>query len=227
MNNSAVDVRLWVDPQRLTQRQFDFLQAIALDCPSQNLIISDLRAIREYTDESLFQMEEDEPKWRDRQNSLIWRQVDTARLLVCLCMLEDHDRVFYADMDITNLHINSDPIKSAVSKHGIVLSAGTIKGVKGNFMGWIENQMFGFDERRRDFVTRLYAKTLRQATDDRVNGFIAFKHSIYFQIAQGMGGTAGEICFEPEYLGVAAYQPYPSLNGGPSYKNLALSPHLG
>ena len=82
LRNSSADVLLWVDSQRMTSEQMEWLKATAASCPSGNLSVRDLREIPRYRDEKLFNQADNNPHWRQQKQSLIWAQVDTVRVLV-------------------------------------------------------------------------------------------------------------------------------------------------
>jgi len=197
MNNPDVDVYLWVDSKRLTSRQLTFLEGNT----SGNLTISNLRTIDGYSKEPLFQQEDETFNWRQNKHSLIWRQVDAARILICLHTLANYDQVFYADMDIVPLNVKSARIQSALFNHGIIL-AGNI-----NQIGQVrhENQMFGFDSKQRGFFEILYSDTLRDATKDRpVNGHPALVHLIDREFKNI---DLKSILYTPEFINIPSYHP--------------------
>lgn len=77
-------VALWVDSKRLTKRQMAYLkQEIEIDLP--NVHVKDLRDIPAYANEALYNQAETASYWRDEdKKSMIWRQVDAAKILVSL-----------------------------------------------------------------------------------------------------------------------------------------------
>jgi len=197
MDNPDVDVHLWVDSKRLTSRQLTFLE----ESTSGSLTISNLRIINGYSKEPLFQYEDETFNWRQNKHSLIWRQVDAARILICLHTLAHYDQVFYADMDTINLNVASASIQSIMSEHGIIL-AGNI-----NQMGQAryENGMFGFDQMQRGFFETLYADTIRDATKDRpINGHPALVHLLNKEF---QNIDLKSIIYTPQFIDIPSYHP--------------------
>ncbi len=81
--NAEVD--LWVDSQRLTPKQMAYLK-VSLEQDLKNVHLKDLRGILAYDSERLYNEAEKDSGWRDDcdQASLIWRQVDAAKILISL-----------------------------------------------------------------------------------------------------------------------------------------------
>ena len=76
----------------------------ALEQGRPNVQLKDLRSIPEYDKEPLYNEAETDPHWRDGgQASLIWRQVDAAKILVSL--QGNYDQTFFADLDHAHLGI--------------------------------------------------------------------------------------------------------------------------
>ena len=115
--NHTVDVQIWIDSKRMTGAQERWLENIVKRYPGNNLRLFDLRSIPEYEANPFFD-QPDDPHDADYKHSMIWRQVDTARILVCL--QGNHDQVFYSDIDISNLNINSDEIQDKLRKHKVI-----------------------------------------------------------------------------------------------------------
>lgn len=138
--------------------------------------------------------------WRDSQkNSLIWRQVDVAKVLISL--QGDFDQVFFADIDFASLIVNSSDVQTMLKKHGI-LFRGFLHEDKANF----ENQLWGFTKERRGFFERLYVNTL-QSAHDGLNGYHAFIDQIKGDLENEEGIDTKDICFVGEHDGSSAYHP--------------------
>ncbi|MBI2103219.1 hypothetical protein HYT55_05225 [Candidatus Woesearchaeota archaeon] len=160
--NKSVDVRLWVDSERITAEQYGWLEKMTKDCPSRNLSLSDLRMIAEYREEELYRQPDTNPDWRANKQSLIWRQVDAARILVCL--QGDYDQIFYSDADVKSLRVNARKVQRPLQKYGMVFCYHTPLGIP-------ENGLFGFTRREKDSFRRLYNQTVRYVKDFEHNGY--------------------------------------------------------
>jgi len=160
--NHSVDVRLWTDYKRMTQAQKEWLERTFADAPNLSLI--DLWTIPTYNQHGLFEKPDNSPNWQEDKHSLIWRQVDTARLLASL--QGDYDQSFYSDVDVTNLNVESDEVQATFSKHGVIVSGGIDNG-----NAWYENGLFAFDRSRRGLFNLLYMETLKNVVDKSQNGY--------------------------------------------------------
>ena len=120
--NPNVDVKLWVDSKRMTNTQMKWVRNTVGECSSHNMSLLDLRTIPEYNNHYFYNQPDNSPNWRLDKHSLIWRQVDAARILACL--QGDYDQVFYSDADITNLRVDSDEVQGRLTRHGIILNGG-------------------------------------------------------------------------------------------------------
>ena len=171
--NQKVDVRLWVDSRRIVGEQRQWLENMVGDCHSNNMSLLDLQSIADYRDEPLYNQPDTNLFWRSEKHSLIWRQVDAARILACL--ESDFDQVFYSDADITNLVVDSPEVQRKLEKQGVIISAGyfTLDGKL-----CIENGLFGFDGRKREFFRKLYDQTVRDAVNNKLNGYLTYIHLI-------------------------------------------------
>ena len=200
--NPHVDIYIWVDYRRLTKQQLGFFQHAVAQCLSANVSIRDLLTIPGYRNEPLYQGEEANKDWRGLKHSLIWRQVDAARVLVCIASLASYDQVFYADWDITNLDINSDVIQRPVLQHGIVVS--------GKPDRWhspcIENQMMGFGRKQCVFMNDLYCTTIEDAKRLEINGYDALRFLCH-KLAAVQKIQLIEILFGIQDTGVPAHCP--------------------
>jgi hypothetical protein len=156
-SNPETDVMLWVDSKRLTERQFAFLKT-ALETDRPNVHLMDLRGISAYDREPLYNQGETDPHWRNSgQNALIWRQVDAAKVLVSL--QGDYDQVFFSDLDHAHMGISNRSIQDVIRKNGLMI------GSSGKFGISIENQLWGFNRRRREFFTQYCADALKAANE--------------------------------------------------------------
>ncbi|TAL39137.1 MAG: hypothetical protein EPN97_02965 [Alphaproteobacteria bacterium] len=146
---------LWMDSKRLTPRQWEFLQG-SLEDELPNAHLKDLRSIPAYDHESLYNEGETNPKWRDSgQRSLIWRQVDAAKILISL--QGKYDQTFFADLDHAHLDIDSEKVQRMLFKNGLMI------GSSGSSCLSIENQLWGFVPARRKFFEEYYKTGLKSA----------------------------------------------------------------
>jgi hypothetical protein len=197
--NPCTDVYLWVDSKRMTNAQRTWTEKMSKDSPAHNMSLRDLRDIHEYNIPFYSQADKSE-NWRINKDSLIWRQVDAARILACLQC--DHDQIFYSDADVTNLVIDSEKVQAKIKKHGIIVSLGFIVGA---YIG-MENNLFGYDrERRGGFFKSLYKRTLsdttrteRRSDSPPFNGYQTFLHQIY-EFLRNKNIYRDEILFATEY----------------------------
>jgi hypothetical protein len=157
-SNPDTEVRLWIDSKRLTERQRTLLHE-RLEEGLGNISLQDLRAIPAYHKEPLFNKKETSESWRADKNSLIWRQVDAAKLLVSL--EGDFDQSFFADLDLSHIQTNAPDVQGKLEKYGLFVGVGS---------GVIENQIWGLDRSRKDFFQSLYEATLKDAAG-RKNGW--------------------------------------------------------
>lgn len=147
-------VRLWVDGKRLTTAQKDFLRD-EVATGGGKLQMADLRDIPAYDREPIYNWRETNPRWREEKKSLIWRQVDAAKVLVCL--QDGFERVYFADMDLAQTPLQDETFQKKIDTFGLFLNQSPTYPV-------IENQMWGFDAARRmDFFETLYKRTLKEA----------------------------------------------------------------
>jgi hypothetical protein len=197
--NPAIDVRLWIDKQRLTLQQINFIKSLEELCPSKNLIVRDLREISAYASEPLFNKSDSSSDWRWNKHSLIWQQVDAARILACLD--GSYDQSFYADADITNLKIENQIIQSIMRNHGLILAG----GVGSTGYAWYENQMFGFTPTHRDFFEALYKRSLEDAYTHKQNGYGAFIDLINEIVKTQKQIDTKEIVFSVKHDGTFAH----------------------
>lgn len=182
--NANHDVKLWIDSKKMVPSEMSRLERIAKD---SNLSIPNLREIPEYDGGELYNQEQDEPLLVSTKYSLIWRQVDTARILVCL--QGDYEQAFYSDLDVVNLKIDSDEIQNRIKKLGMVIGR-----FPDGFCPYGENGLFGFDKTQREFFISLYEETEKFVLRNKCNGFPCFAEAVSnLQNNQ-------EILFEMEFL---------------------------
>lgn len=152
--NPGTDVVLWVDSQRLTERQLGYLHRMVEE-KLPNARVQDLRGIAAYDSEELYNRPQEGVRWRDGgQTSTIWLQVDAAKILISL--QGDYEQAFFADLDHAHLEINSDKVQGMMNSCGLMIGSVSTKYAE------IENQLWGFNRSRRDFFELYY-----QATSER------------------------------------------------------------
>jgi len=200
IRNTGVDVRLWIDSGRMAESQMRWLRDMLGETPSGNMSLHDLRSIPEYNNQYLYNQCETSQEWRFNKHSLIWRQVDAARILVCL--QGDYDQEFYSDADVTNLEINSEEVQSRLAKHGIILGG----GIGDSGYAWYENQLMGIDRRGRNFFRALYDRTVKEVMRGE-NGYGAYIDLINSELKRKMGIDTKEIVFQSRYDGTVAQHP--------------------
>jgi hypothetical protein len=200
--NPTSDVQLWIDSKRMTDTQMGWLERMIGNCQSDNMALHNFREVPEYDNHPLYNQPDDSPNWRFDKHSLIWRQVDVARILACLH--SDQDQVFYSDADVTNLVLDSDEIQSRMEKHGIIL-AGAVDEKSG--YPWYENQLFGFDGRKRGFFRQLYSRTLGDVATKRENGYGSYIDLINSDLKGREGIDTRDIVFQARHDGTVALHP--------------------
>ena len=200
--NPTSGVQLWIDSRRMTNTQLGWLERMIGNCQSENMTLRDFRDVSEYDNHPLYNRPDDSPNWRLDKHSLIWRQVDAARIIACLH--SNHDQVFYSDADVTNLVLDSDEVQSRMGKHGIIL-AGAVDEKSG--YPWYENQLFGFDGRKRDFFRQLYDRTLRDVVTKGENGYGSYIDLINSELKERERIDTREIVFQARFDGTVALHP--------------------
>ncbi len=147
--NPKAQVVLWVDSKRLTEKQMAYLkEAVELGRP--NVRLKDLRSIPAYDNEQLYNEGETNPNWRNgAQSSLIWRQVDAAKILISL--QGNFDQTFFADMDYAHMNLKSSEVQDMLKNPGLFIGSG------------FENQLWGFTRERRGFFEDYYTAALKVA----------------------------------------------------------------
>ena len=198
--NSNVDVRLWVDSKRMSEAQMQWLKDMVGETLSGNMSLQDLRTIPEYNSHYLYNQTETSRDWQLDKHSLVWRQVDAAKILVCL--QGEYDQEFYSDADVVNLRVNSKEVQSRLRKHGIILGG----GIGDSGYAWYENQSFGIDRRGRSFFRTLYDRTVREVMRGE-NGYGSYIDLINSELKGKMGIDTKEIVFQSRYDGTVALHP--------------------
>jgi hypothetical protein len=202
--NPDAEVTLWVDKQRQTPEELRalwlFLRAAS---KSVNIGFKDLHEIREYRGNSFFYGLDPTSSWRFNKHSLIWRQVDAAKLLVCL--QGNYDQVFFADMDIVNLDLNSASIQTPMEKHGMVVG---LHPDPVTSEPSFENQFFGFTPGKRPIFEIAYEGTIRQAQlrDFSTNGYEILFSALHTDIRMA-GLTFQNVGYKVENSGIFAHHP--------------------
>lgn len=198
--NELVDVRLWVDSERLNREQMEWLREMAGKACTKNMQIVDLESISEYRSDWWFHQPDPFRDWRHNKHSLIWRQVDTARILASL--QGDYNQSFYSDADVTNLIIDSSEVQEQLQKHGAIVSGWTTKEGVG-----YENQLFGFTRERKSLFFRLYEQTLEYVKSHGRNGYEPFIDFMNSEFKAKEKIDTREIVFSPDHDGTQASHP--------------------
>lgn len=191
--NETVDVRLWIDSWRMTQAQMQWLQEMTESCPSQNLRLADLESIAEYRNDFWYHFPDYNPRWRSDKHSLIWQQVDTARILATL--QGNYEQSFYSDADITNLVVDSVPVQEIMERHGVIV-AGWKNDVRA--VGY-ENGLFGFTRARKNLFGGLYSRTIEWAKSFEENGYSPVLSFINEELVGKEKINPREIVFSPQF----------------------------
>ncbi len=145
----SAEIDLWVDSQRLTEKQMDYLKAVIED-GLPNFHLKDLRSIPAYDNEKLYNQAETNPDWRGDQSTVIWRQVDAAKILISL--QGKFDQTFFADMDKAHLDIESAEVQYRLDQNGLFIGSG------------YENQLWGLNNTTgRKFFEEYYVDALEAA----------------------------------------------------------------
>ncbi len=148
----AAEIDFWVDSKRLTEKQMAYL-TLSLEEGLPNVHLKDLRSIPAYDKEPLYNEAEKNHNWRDdwAKTSLIWRQVDAAKVLISL--QGGFDQTFFADLDHAHLDIESQEVQDKLRKPGLFIGSG------------FENQLWGFTRSRHGFFEEYYKTALDVAYD--------------------------------------------------------------
>ncbi|MBI1214495.1 MAG: hypothetical protein GC185_01590 [Alphaproteobacteria bacterium] len=198
-DNPGAEVVLWVDSKRLTQKQMDFLES-TLEEDRPNVHLKDLRTIPAYDQEPLYNEVEKNPNWRNGgQTSLIWRQVDAAKVLVTL--QGDFDQSFFADLDHAHLEINGKTVQKMLNDHGLMIGSYSDSDNVS-----IENQLWGFTARRREFFESYYETSLQCAYNGR-NAWRDLVNKVDKEIVKGERVELKKFCLPIKDDGTRAEQP--------------------
>lgn len=204
--NPETSVRLWVDSTLLTEKQLSYLSDSIKHSTAANVSLQDLRSIPDFQKESLFNQAHRESNWRDTEkNAVIWRQVDAAKILISL--QGNFDQVFYADLDYANIPVDSKPIQNLLKNHG-VLFRGFVQNDKvgpSDKVGF-ENQLWGFEQRRKPFFESLYRRTLKSAHNNQI-GYRDFVAHIQTELVEQEGINPKEIYYVGNHDGSNAWHP--------------------
>jgi hypothetical protein len=192
------DIVLWVDKKRMTPRQWEFLQTALAEQGGANVHLKDLREIPEYAEADLFNKAETNPHWRDiSQSSLIWRQVDVAKILISL--QGNYAQTFFADLDHAHVEIGSTDVQGMLKKDGLMV------GSYDSRTSSIENQLWGFERHMRWFFEEYFAEAL-QAADEGKNAYEILRNRIKAMEEEGFLKME-DICLLINNDGTEAYQP--------------------
>ncbi len=153
------DINLWFDSRRLTQKQWDYLEAVVED-EMPNVHVRDLCSIPEYANEELYSRPETRKDWRSGGYvGVVWLQVDAAKILIHL--QGDYDQHFFADLDHAHIDIESDKVQKMLSKHGMLI------GASSEYSSCLENQLWGFVRSRKKFFKIIMMKAWKCRIGDR------------------------------------------------------------
>jgi hypothetical protein len=161
------DFIIWMDYERLDDSSRFFFESHFYLNASDNTQVRDLNELESYSNDALFKPEEEYN---------IFQQADYARLLVLQDCFENanYDDVFYSDLDVKNVRVESARVANRLAQFGMVFP----EPLGGN-KGGIENSYMGF---RRGQGESFLQDTLIPFTRDRIkdeeNGFGAFIDAI-------------------------------------------------
>jgi len=163
--NPNADTSLWVDSKRLSPLQYSWIKATI--APTQ---LKDLRSIPEYNNEDLYSKGDTNPNWREGlKHSLIWRQVDAAKILIAL-QSSDYEQSFFVDMDFAHIELDSPDVQKRIEKFGFLIGGYRLKH-KDITDKIIENQFFGITSKSKPLFKEIYKKSL----DDAYAGYNGWK----------------------------------------------------
>lgn len=198
--NPKTDVILWVDTWRHSEAQMQYMREELATASGQNICLKDLRSIEAYRAEPLFNTNADVPNWCDEdKRSVMWRQVDLAKVLISL--QGRYDQTFYADLDYAAITPDSPTLQHQLAKQGLIVR-GSFRDDRPRF----ENQVWGFDQRHRVFFEELYAQTRRAASKGE-NGYAVFMDALKEKSLPPYGLKLHDICFDIPHDQSAAYHP--------------------
>ncbi|TAL39138.1 MAG: hypothetical protein EPN97_02970 [Alphaproteobacteria bacterium] len=195
----TTDVVLWVDSKRLTGRQMEFLRK-SIETNRSNAKVKDLRTIPAYDQDELYNEPETNAEWRScGQSSLIWRQVDAAKVLISL--QGDYDQAFFSDLDHAHFGVTSPKVQAMLKKHGLMIGSYSDSGDLS-----IENQLWGFQRRRRDFFNAYYGEALVEAHNGN-NAWSKLVSKVELELVRNESIPLAEICLPIAADGTKAEQP--------------------
>lgn len=190
--NSDATVALWLDAKRHSAAE---VRAVELALHGSRVEIRDLQSIPEYRSSPFFNQEETSSTWRQDKHSLIWRQVDAAKFLVCLH--SRHDQVFVSDLDISNIEIHSESIQKPLRDHGMVFGI--------YFIGdraALENQFLGFTSDKR----YIFEQAFGRAHGHHRNGYEHLIDALQ-QPFKDEGLTVEKVGYVTKQMGISAHHP--------------------
>lgn len=206
--NPTVDVHLWVDKKRHTPEELEALsQTLEANLTSNNIQIRDLNEISRYQCR-FFASAETSPGWRLDKHSLIWRQVDAAKFLVCF---EGHyDQVFFADLDASNIDINSTAMQTPITEHGMVFAYQDLNGQTN-----LENGFFGFTPTRKHVFKSAYESAYLDSERAQQKNYLDVARNGYEHLLLALNTefkkmsltNPAEVGYEVSYLSISAHHP--------------------
>jgi hypothetical protein len=156
MINSGVDVRFWVDMERLSEEQRSWLQAKIDEIGMSKLEVLDLRSIELYKNDHIFRVEGTDNRRIAQEQDIehIYGAVDAAKLLVCT--QGDYDQQYVVDLNINWLDVNSEIVQEKLMHVGVLIGGGNVK---------YENQILAFNRSRIGLAYDLFDETRRLADE--------------------------------------------------------------
>lgn len=169
-NNPNADVHLWMDFERLNTDQIAYMRQRFQEQGGPNLELKNLRDITTYRSENLYNLNNASHTWRRQlKHEVIWRQVDAAKILICL-QGDQYEQTFFADLDFAALIIEDPFLQNTIQKHGLLVRAEIDLKTR---MTILENQAWGFTRKRASLFEVIYRQTLMNAYDG-YNGHAAY-----------------------------------------------------
>jgi hypothetical protein len=151
-------LQFWHNPEQFPGNAANVLLQIA----SSGIKLMDLRSLPEYTREPLYIGQDTNPDALVMQDSLLWRQIDAAKLLIMMKSLPVDGQSISSDMDIADFNVRSPQVQKPLTVHGALL------GARGTYnphtqYDCMENQLIGMNDRNKLFFQEVYEDTLRVA----------------------------------------------------------------
>lgn len=148
--NQDTDVIFWIDSKRLSSTQIDALEKWKNDNLLSNLTFRDLQSIPEYgneqsSDYDFYQRADNNPNWGGAlKDSLIWKQVDAAKILIAnhTAKEEQYETIAFSDLDII-LDLSAEELTGKLDHSGLAVYAAS------EGFGMIENQAFVFSNKHK------------------------------------------------------------------------------